>query len=210
MANPGVEKTAKTLVTMFEVAGQEMAQFAFQVQRLLLEQGLVSPEQIADILEIPLSFVTAALSQPGAEEVVEMDSQGNVLGLGITLVPKPHRYQVKDRTFYVLCATEALVFPLIHGHTAQVESPDPVSNELVRLTVTQKGARNITPNTAVVSSMGNVPGKDCVYGRFFSSRETASHWLSMHPGGVVLSIDEVYQIWQIASGEEPLKSILEG
>jgi alkylmercury lyase len=207
MSNPNVEEVAKTLVSMFQVAGPEIAHYVFQIQRLLLDGNPISPEQLASSLQISQDVVAALLSYPGAEEVVELDEEGNIAGLGVTLIPKPHRYEVNQHIFYVLCATEALVFPLIHGHTAVIESPDPVTGDKVHLTVTPEGIERVEPTTAVVSSMGSVPGRDCVYGRFFTSRETASKWLSEHPGAAILSLDEVYQVWKLVSEKEPLKSI---
>jgi hypothetical protein len=79
----------------------------------------------------------------------------------------------------------------------------------IRLTVTPHGVERVEPDTAVVSSMGSVPGKDCVYGRFFTSRETASQWLSEHPGAVILTLNEVYQVWKLTTEQEPLKSIFQ-
>jgi hypothetical protein len=100
--------------------------------------------------------------------------------------------------------------------TAVIESPDPISGEKVRLTVTPKGVESVEPTTAVVSmrygdvDLENVRGTGCHYGHFCVSSKTPSEYAALHVGlGLgVGTAEEAFRIGQIMSEHEPLKSIL--
>ena len=81
----------------------------------------------------------------------EYDTEGRIIGGGLTHNPTPHHYQTGDRTLYAWCAMDTLVFPAIIGHTAQVTSPCRATGEPVRLAVTPDGPTHVEPATAVVS-----------------------------------------------------------
>ena len=106
--------------------------------------------------------------------------------------------------------------PAWFGHIAVIESPDPISGEKVRLTVTPEGVESVEPTTAVVSrkygevDLENVRGTGCHYGHLFVSRKTASEFAALHAGlGLeVGTAEEAFRSGRIMSEQEPLKSIL--
>ena len=188
----------------------------FRLMRLLLDGKPVSAERFASSAGIPgeeAREIFARLRPWGAE----FDEEGNVVGAGLTLVPTAHRYEVDGHRFYTWCALDAIVFPLVFGHTATIASPDPVSGETIRLTIGPSGVERFEPDSAVVSSRSagfateDVRGSICQYGHFFASRDTASAYTALHPGMplAILAPEEAFRIGQLVLAEEPLKSIAE-
>jgi len=54
---------------------------------------------------------------------IELDTQGRLIGMGITLNPTPHRFDVEGIHLYTWCALDTLIFPALIGRTANVTSP---------------------------------------------------------------------------------------
>lgn len=150
----------------------------------LLAKGCpVLPEEIAILAEVPPEKVLSALRSFGAE----FDKDGNVLGFGLTLVPTPHIYEADGRKLYTWCAVDALLFPIMLGHTAQIESRDPVTGERIQVTISPDGVQKVEPESVVVSwvnaiDFSNIRGSVCQYVHFFGSSESASKWISRYPG----------------------------
>ena len=198
--------------TMMAVLDGSKDQFVYwlKIQKLLLEGQPVSPERIASSFQISGDEVSALLQ--GAE----LDKEGNVVGLGLSLVPTPHSYRIHDRQFYVWCAADAIIYPIFLKTSAVIESPDPISGAKVRLMGTPEGAREVEPSTAVVSwvpeteSLDNIRSWFCNLTNFFASVETASQYVSRHPGLVIVPIDEVFQLGKLLWEREPFKSIIAG
>jgi alkylmercury lyase len=149
----------------------------------LLANGCpVLPDEIAIVLGVSLEKVLSILRGFGAE----FDKEGNVLGLGLTLVPTPHAYEVNGRKLYTWCAVDALLFPIMLRHTAHIESRDPVTGEKILVTVSPEGVQKVKPKNAVVSwvndiDLSNIRGSVCHYVHFFSSSESASKWIAENP-----------------------------
>ncbi len=50
---------------------------------------------------------------------VEIDEQGRVVGLGLTLIPTPHHFTVDGKQLYAWCALDTLIFPSTHRSFGQ-------------------------------------------------------------------------------------------
>ncbi len=106
------------------------------------------------------------------------------------------------------------MFPIFHKTSAIIESPDPISGQKVRLIGTPEGARGIEPSTAVVSwvpgiqNWENIRDRFCNFTNFFTSVETASQYVSKHPGLIIVPVDEVFQLGKLLWDREPYKSII--
>lgn len=212
MSRESVQKAAQSILRLAATAGPGMV-VAGRVMRRLLEEGRpVSPQRIAGDLHLPMADVTRMLRKVGAE----VDNDGNVLGLGLSLSPAPHGYHVHGRTFYAWCATDAIVFPSLFDHTASIDSPDPVDATKVRLSVSHKGVESVRPDSAVVSIMmdpaeGNaVRASVCAHGHFFASAETAAAWAVARQGATILSVDEAFQVGRILSQSLAFRPLVEG
>jgi alkylmercury lyase len=149
----------------------------------LLSNGCpVPPDEIAIRLQVPPDTVISILRGFGAE----FDEEGNILGVGLTLVPTPHVYEVNGRKLYTWCALDALLFPVMLKHTAHIESLDPISGDKIRVTVTPDGVQKVNPESAVVSRVNGVDFS------FFSSPETASKWIAEHPGKMFYPVIDAF------------------
>jgi alkylmercury lyase len=127
----------------------------------------------------------------------EFDSQGNILGWGVTLVPTRHRFQIHEQSLYTWCAFDTVLFPPSLQTEAQVQSTCPVTGHPITFIATPSGAiKNLTPASSVMSLIIPAERSECVRATFceqslfFESEQVASTWLAAHPEAVLLSIEE--------------------
>jgi alkylmercury lyase len=163
--------------------------------QLLANGSPVPPLEIAIRLQETPSTVISTLRGFGAE----FDKDGNVVGVGLTLVPTPHIYEVNNIKLYTWCAVDALLFPIMLKHTAHIESLDPISGDKIQVTVTPDGVQKVEPAAAVVSWVNssvdpsNIRESICHYVYFFSSSETASKWIAEHPGKMFYPVIDAFR-----------------
>ncbi len=60
---------------------------------------------------------------------VEFDRVGNIVGLGVTLMPTSHRFQIGGKLLYTWCAFDTVLFPrrCTSRHRSSQRVPSPVS-----------------------------------------------------------------------------------
>lgn len=138
---------------------------------------------------------------------IEMDAQGRVIGMGITLNPTPHRFEVEGTRLYTWCALDTLIFPGLIGRTAHVTSPCHGTGESIRLTVSPDRVFDVTPADAVVSvvtpdDVSAVRTSFCNEVRFFASADAAAPWLAEHPGAAVLPITDAFMLGQVMAAKQ--------
>ncbi len=206
MTTIALDQLTQDLATIFNQGPGEEEQFGYLFQQLLLllaKGRPVSPEEIATITGQSHEEVIAYLSQlPN----IELDEAGNLVGMGLTLKPTPHRFEVEERTLYTWCALDTLLFPALLEKPAVVTSPCAVTGVPVRVSVMPNRVIEVKPEEAVVSivkspTMENIRGSFCHHVHFFASAETAVAWLPQHPDTVLLSVAEAYQLGQMLSQE---------
>jgi alkylmercury lyase len=166
----------------------------------LLARGKpASPEEIAAASRKSPEEVRAALERfPSAE----WDEQGRVVGLGLTLQLTPHRLQLEGRTLFAWCALDALLFPVLLGRPASIESPCRGTGEPVHIEVTPAGIQAVDPPSAVVSivaarDLANLRRLGCNNTHFFSSAEASSRWLERHPEATILPADDAFRLGRL-------------
>jgi alkylmercury lyase len=197
--NLGVQQQAsdEILTDAFENLHIEQDQWRIidKTLQLLSNGGYpVPPDEIAIRLQVPSETLISILRGFGAE----FDKDGNIVGVGLTLVPTPHVYEVNSTKLYTWCAIDALLFPIILKHTAHIESLDPISGDKIQVTVTPDGVQNVEPEAAVVSWVNsnvdpsNIRGSICHYVYFFTSSETASKWIAEHPGKMFYPVIDAF------------------
>jgi alkylmercury lyase len=177
-----------------ESFGPETQRIVGQTLQLLANGSPVPPDEVAIRLQVQTHKVISILRGFGAE----FDKDGNIVGVGLTLVPTPHVYKANGRKLYTWCAFDALSFPVLLRHNAHIESHDPVTGEKIRVTVTPERVEKVEPKTAVVSWVKsadptNIRGSVCHYVHFFSSPKTASKWIADHRDQMFYPANEVYQ-----------------
>lgn len=177
------------------VSDQDQSHIVSKTLELLANGSPVLPDEIAILAQASPEKVLSTLHGFGAE----FDKEGKVLGLGLTLVPTPHVYEANGPKLYTWCAVDALLFPIMLGHTAQIESHDPVTGEKIQVTVSPNGVQKVEPESAVVSwvndvDLSNIRGSVCQYVHFFTSTESASKWIARHPGKTFYPVNnDVYR-----------------
>ena len=143
---------------------QELAAWITAPMRMAAESAfleIVPPtvDLLARRKEASLEEIAAA-SGKSPEEVrtaldrfpsAEWDEQGRIVGLGLTLGLTPHRLELEGRTLFAWCALDALLFPVVLGRPASIESPCRGTGELVHIEVTPAGIEAVEPPSAVVS-----------------------------------------------------------
>jgi alkylmercury lyase len=197
------------LATRFSTALRSTAEDAqlwelFRPVLALLARG--EPVSIAEIAAAagwsPEDVQTALERLPS----VEWDAQGRVAGLGLSLRPTPHRFEVDGQALFTWCALDALLFPALLGKPARIVSPCRATGEPVRLTVTPGGVETIDPSSAVVSiveacDLASVRSVVCDNVHFFYAPAAASRWLDAHPGATIASVEDGFRLGQMIASE---------
>ena len=185
----------------------EMEQHAALVLYRELAKGApLSAEQFADALEIPTDGAREILNIDPFRSLVYLDEQGRISGFGgLATAPMHHKLKVDGRELWTWCAWDSLFIPEILGTTALVESQDPSTGEVVRLTVTERGVESVQPEGTVVSfllpnaddfktSASNVMANFCHFVFFFASRKSGEEWAADHAGTFLYSLDEASEL----------------
>jgi alkylmercury lyase len=163
---------------------------------LLAEGQPVSVGRLADAIEKPVADIATLIQ---ASTNVELDDEGSIVGSGLTLRPTQHQMRVNGRTLYTWCALDTLMYAPLLEQKAEIESPCASTGTLIQVVVSPSGVESVTPASAVVSmvvpdSRLHIRQSFCNYVHFFRSAEAANAWLSQHPGAVVLSVAEAYEL----------------
>jgi alkylmercury lyase len=138
---------------------------------------------------------------------VKYDDHGRVVAFGgLSLIATGHRFKVGGRELCTWCAWDTLFLPAILDASADVESRCPITGADVRLTVAPNGTVDFDPPSLRVSfpppattSTADITGTFCCHVHFLAGREAADEWLSRHPAGIVLELDDAYQLGRLAT-----------
>lgn len=180
----------------------------WRVVKLLSQGRPISPKRIAAELQLAPDEVAAFL------RMGELDQDGNLVGLGLSLVPTSHAYQIYGRQLYAWCAGDAIMSSIFLKADAVIESPDPISGDRIRLIATPAGVRDLEPINAVVShpsagvDLETVRAQFCNVTHFFTSVETASQYAAQHPRLIIVPVDEVFRLWNQVWDREPYRSLI--
>lgn len=139
----------------------------------------------------------------------ECDTQGNIVGWGVTLLPTQHQFRLKEFPLFTWCAFDTVLFPPLLHVEAQVRSSCSANGQPITFVTSRSGGiADLLPATSVLSLILPASRCDCVRGTFckqslfFHSEEAASPWMALNPDAVLLSIEEaallgrmVAQMW---------------
>jgi alkylmercury lyase len=198
-ANHLPELAARVTAPMRTTGGRAFLEMVPPTLGLLARGKPASPEAIAAASGKSPEEVRATLDRfPNAE----WDEQGRVVGLGLTLQLTPHRSELEGRTLFAWCALDALLFPVLLGRSASIESPCRGTGEQVHIEVTPAGIVTVEPPSAVVSIVAARDVVDfrrvsCNDTHFFSSPEAASRWLERHPEATILPAEEAFRLGRL-------------
>ncbi len=174
-----------------------------QIMRAIAETGQpLAPVHLARRLQMSQENLEAHLARVPD---TEFDTQGNIVGWGITLLPTQHQFHLKARSLFTWCAFDTVLFPPLLQIEAHVQSVCEASGQPITFVATPEGIANLLPATGVLSLILPDARCDCVRGTFcqqslfFQSEEAASPWLALHPEAVLLSVEEAASLGQITA-----------
>jgi alkylmercury lyase len=120
---------------------------------------------------------------------------------GLSLAETPHRLRVDGCALYTWCAWDTLFIPELLGRAVEVESSCPTIGQRISLRVDDAGPRDVAPADTVLSFrpdsavfVDGVQESFCRFVHFFSSPAAAEPWIAAHPGTVVISLEEGFEI----------------
>lgn len=189
----------------YESIPQEALELDFRLTFKTI-QGLsrgqpISPDELAEMWEVPLEQVRTVLEAAVENGNAEIDSDGNLVGGILSLNPTSHSIFVDDRKLYAWCAYDAIYTPGVLGKTARIESRDPVTGAPIRVIVTPQGIDDVEPKGAMVSIVagntdmrGGPESPRCTQMLFFESGESANEWMKGRPGVAILTVEEVFDL----------------
>ncbi len=174
-----------------------------QIMRAMAETGQpLAPVHLARHLQMSQENLTAHLARVPD---TEFDTQGNIVGWGITLLPTQHQFRLKARPFFTWCAFDTVLFPPLLQVEAHVQSVCEASGQPITFVATPEGIADLLPATSVLSLILPTERCDCVRGTFcqqslfFQTEEAASPWVALHPEAVLLSVEEAAALGQIVA-----------
>src|SRR5438876_3570605 len=129
---------------------------------------------------------------------VEFDQAGNIVGLGATLVPTSHRFQMGGKLLYTWCAFDTVLFPPSLHVQAQVQSTCPVTGQSITFVATPEGTvLDLFPAGSVMSLIVPANRSDCTRATF--CQQAALTFLATHQGALVLSVEEAAYVGRLVA-----------
>jgi alkylmercury lyase len=168
-----------------------------QLLHLLAEGKPVSVSQLAQAVGRSPGEVARTLA---CCTDLEVDGQNNILGMGLSLNPTAHRFEVNGHSLYTWCALDTLLYATAMDQTVQVTSSCPSTQSDIILTVSPDGIIALDPATAVISIV--IPPTNeaccrhnfCDEGHFFSTAEAAVCGLPAKPEVYILPLKEAFAV----------------
>ncbi len=166
---------------------------------LLAEGRPVTVERIA----ASTGSHAAAIEQELGHGRVGRDTEGRVTELfGLQLDPTFHRVEVGGIVLFTCCALVSHMVPYLTGKGAEVESVDPVSRQLVRLTITKNGVESVNPTSSVAalvvvdpeSAKADARSNFCEHVHHFASRESAHQFGGKIKRRFTVEIEQLHAI----------------
>lgn len=169
--------------------------------RILSEGSLsvLEPRTLAERLAVGPSRVRGALSF----DTVGTDEAGRLVELfGYMFAPSLHRLEVRGRAMFACCAIVAHSVPLLLEERVQVESVDPDSRAVVRMTIAGGEITEASPAGAVATfpassgpwTSGDIRSDFCSHARHFADPETAWAFAGGDSRRRVLALDQMQEM----------------
>ncbi|MDT7531460.1 organomercurial lyase [Sphingopyxis sp. SE2] len=172
---------------------------------LLHELAKGQPIGIAQLAELlgTGSVAAEAFVRDCALSPFVLEEDGRIHGFwGLSVRPTHHRVRIKGRKLWVWCAVDTLLYPELFGETVEIETRDPETHQMNRLTVSPTRIEAaepagiivsmVRPRTADFSSNPRLRASACHFIFFFGSRASGERWQVKHSGTVLLSLEEAF------------------
>lgn len=173
-------------------------------QRALVNGEPLTIDELGRLAEVsPLEVPKMLGQRPGFAHV---DTLGRVVGLlGLSLQCSATRFDAAGRIVSTWCAWDSLFIPRVIGMRARIASHCPITKKLIQLVVGPEGVISTsTPDVRVSFLLGSdtdegsgVVGVCCRHVHFLGSWKAADLWISDHPDGYVLTLDEAWEVGRL-------------
>lgn len=212
MSDPRVDDMTTKMQDYLLEYEPAQARLLLWVLRQVAHGRPLAPEQVNQrIAELGLAPDAAHQS---LRELTEQDARGQIIGaLGLSLSQNdhPHRVSVNGVPLSAWCAMDTLFLPALLQQTITIESPSPVTNQIIRLRVRPEQVEEVIPASAVVSQVIVDPRREnlttveavlsafCQHIHFFGARDEAELWANGRDDIAILTVDEGFalerQVW---------------
>ena len=196
-----IEKTRRAIEALPDGAYEAELRLQVIAIQLLSKGEPISPESLENAWGMPIEHVHAIFEQASALGTLQLDDSGNMIGTAISLVPSSHKFQVNDKTLYAWCSYDAIYAPGVIGSDAFVESFDPLTNESIQMKVSPNGITESEPEGVVTTvvgmdadARGGAESPRCNQMHFFASEENARRWAADHPGVLIMTVDQLFDV----------------
>ena len=200
MHHPALETIAERLSGQLRGAQEDLCR---PIVQQITRGKPVTPAALRGSLRVSQSELEQRLAQfPD----VEFDRAGNIVGLGVTLVPTSYRVQVGGKLLYTWCAFDTVLLPPQLGVEAQVQSTCPVSGQPITFVATPEGTvLDLLPAGSVLSLIVPAERGDCTratfcqQSRLFQSEQAAKTFLVGRPDALLLSVEEAAHVGRLVA-----------
>lgn len=159
--------------------------------------------QLTQALGTPVEMAEAVTRDSALSRFVYADKTGKIQGfVGLSVIPTHHQTTINKRKLWAWCAPDTLEHPQLLGQTAEIESRDPETGQLVHLTVSPDRIETVDPADIVVSmsrpkrwdltAADRIITSACHFHFFFASRDSGERWVAKHPETFLLSLEEMF------------------
>lgn len=187
----------------FPVVSEEEQRAGLVLLREVARGEPVAICQLAQALGTSTETADAFTRDSALSPLVHADKEGRIQGFcGLSVTPTHHQTTINKRKLWAWCAPDTLEHPELLGESAEIESRDPETGQLVHLTVSPARVEAVEPTSVVVSwrrsetwdatSAARIIASGCHFQFFFASRESGERWVAKHPETFLLSLDEVF------------------
>jgi len=201
MHHPALETIAERLTEQLRCEQEDLCR---PIVQQVTRGKPVTPASLRASLQVSQDELEQRLARLPTE--VEFDRAGNIVGLGVTLVPTSHHIQLGGRVLYTWCAFDTILLPPQLDIEAQVQSTCPVTGQLITFVATPEGViRDLSPASGVMSLVVPAQRSDCTRATFcqqsllFQSERAASAFLADHPEALLLSVEDAAYVGRLVA-----------
>ncbi len=201
MHHPALETIAERLSEQSRGAQEDLCR---PIVQQITRGKPVAPATLRASLQVSQNELEQRLAKLPPD--VEFDQAGNIVGLGATLVPTSHRFQMGGKLLYTWCAFDTVLIPPSLHVEAQVQSTCPVTGQPITFVATPEGTvLDLLPAGSVMSLIVPAERGDCTRATFcqqslfFQSEQAAATFLAGHPDVLLLSVEEAAYVGRLVA-----------
>lgn len=187
----------------FPVVSEDEQRAGIVLLRQLMRGEPVAVDQLARALGASIEKAEALVNDSAMRPFVHK-GEGGIQGFyGLSVTPTHHQITISGRKLWAWCAPDTLQYPELLCDTAEIESRDPETGQMIRLTVSPARVEAVEPTGVVGSirrperwdatSAARVMASACHFHFFFASRDSGERWVAKHPETFLLSLDQIFE-----------------